>query len=123
LPAAVPRQLFGWMRPRLGTWSAHRAFLSGFLPSSRPKDMRPGVYGGFRGQVPVGAYTRVVASPDMYPTFLMRALAAEDLVESIQLGMLELSEEEAALCTYICPSKVELDVLLQQGLDRYRQEA
>jgi len=108
----------------LGTWSAHRAYLKGFLPSSKAGvDMRPGVYGGFRGLVPIGAINRVVASPDVYPAFLMRALAAGDLAESINLGLLDLSEEEAALCTYICPSKVEFDVLLQKGLDHYRQEA
>jgi len=124
LPSEVPRALFGWAMPMLGTWSAHRAYLKGFLPSSKAGvDMRPGVYGGFRGLVPIGAINRVVASPDVYPAFLMRALAAGDLAESINLGLLDLSEEEAALCTYICPSKVEFDVLLQKGLDHYRQEA
>ena len=123
LPSEVPRKLFGWMMPMFGTWSAHRAFLSGFLPASKPKDMRPGLYGGHRGLVPIGAYRRVVASPDVYPSFLMRALVARDLPESINLGLLDLSEEEAALCTYICPSKVEMDVLLQQGLEYYKQEA
>jgi Na+-transporting NADH:ubiquinone oxidoreductase subunit A len=85
--------------------------------------MRPGVYGGFRGLVPVGAYSRVVATPDVYPEFLMRSLVAGDLAESINLGLLDLSDEEAALCTYICPSKVEMDVLLKQGLELYIQEA
>jgi Na+-transporting NADH:ubiquinone oxidoreductase subunit A len=123
LPAEVPRTLFGWAMPRLGTWSAHRAYLSGFIGSSKGQDMRPGVYGGFRGLVPVGAYSRVVATPDVYPEFLMRSLVAGDLAESINLGLLDLSDEEAALCTYICPSKVEMDVLLKQGLELYIQEA
>ena len=52
----------------------------------------------------------------------MKALAAGDLEESISMGMLEFSEEEAALCTYICPSKIEFDVLLQKGLDLYEKE-
>ena len=31
--------------------------------------------------------------------------------------------EEAALCTYICPSKTDFDVLLREGLDLYEREA
>lgn len=123
LPAAVPRKLFGWAMPQLGTWSAHRAYLAGFFGGGSKKDMRPGVYGGYRGLVPIGAYSRVIATPDVHAEFLMRALVAGDLVESINLGLLDLSEEEAALCTYICPSKVEMDVLLKKGIELYIQEA
>jgi Na+-transporting NADH:ubiquinone oxidoreductase subunit NqrA len=45
------------------------------------------------------------------------------LEESLKLGLLDISAEEAALLTYICPSKVEYDVLLQQGLDQYVRES
>ncbi|MFT7520783.1 MAG: Na+-transporting NADH:ubiquinone oxidoreductase subunit A [Kiritimatiellia bacterium] len=122
LPDEIPRRLFGWMMPSFGMWSAHRAFLSGFLGAGKPKDLRPGIQGGLRGLVPVNAYRRVVATPDIEPDFLMKALSAGDLEESISLGMLDMSEEEAALCTYVCPSKIEFDVLLRQGLELYEKE-
>ena len=123
LPTEVPRSLFGWAMPMFGTWSPHRAFLTGFFPGRKERNFRPGVYGGHRGLVPVGAYRKVIATPDLHVEFLMRAMSAGDLAESISLGLLDLTKEEAALCTYVCPSKIEMDVLLQQGLELYQKEA
>lgn len=125
LPREVPQTLLGWALPMLGTWSFHRAYLAGLL-GSRPSggiDMRPGTWGGHRAIVPLGVYDKVVATPDILPEFLFKSIVAGDLEESIQLGMLDMTAEEAALCTYICPSKTEFDVLLRQGLDLYEQEA
>lgn len=125
LPSEVPRTLFGWALPMFGTWSFHKAFLSG-LVGSRPEggiDMRPGLWGGERALVPIGAYDRVVATPDILPEFLFKSLKAGDLEESIQLGLLDITGEEAALCTYICPSKFEFGVLLREGLEHYEKES
>jgi Na+-transporting NADH:ubiquinone oxidoreductase subunit A len=122
LPAEVPRRLFGWMMPSFGQYSVHRAFPQGWFRPSAPRDLRPGVFGGHRGLVPVDQYRRVVATPDIEPEFLMKALASGNLEESIQLGLLDLSAEEAALCTYVCPSKIEFDELLRKGLELYEQE-
>ncbi|MEN0064098.1 MAG: hypothetical protein AAGA48_18235, partial [Myxococcota bacterium] len=110
LPDEVPRRLFGWALPEFFTWSVHRAFLSGFLPnlgtegSDHTVDLRPGIWGGVRAMVPVDAYRRVIATPDIMPEFLFKSMASGDIEESIQLGLLDLTDEEAALCTYICPS-------------------
>lgn len=122
LPDTVERTVLGWAVPRLGTWSFHKAFLSGFLPS-KPQDLRPGLYGGHRAIVPIGHYRDVVATPDIYPSFLFKSMFAGDLEASIELGMLDLSVEEAALCSFICPSKIDFCSLLDQGLSRYEQEA
>ena len=128
LPAEVDRSIMGWALPMFGAWSFHRAFVRGLLgafagPPQQPIDMRPGLYGGVRTVLPIGAYERVIATPDIEPEFLFKALAAGDLEEGLRLGLLDLSDEEAALCTYICPSKLQLDDLLQRGLDTYEKEA
>lgn len=123
LPDEVDRELLGWALPALHRWSWHRAFLSGFTRPSRAYDLRPGLFGGKRAMVPVGYYSKVVATPDIVPDALFKSIIAGDLEESITLGLLELSEEEAALCTYICPSKIEFDVLLREGLALYQKEA
>lgn len=123
LPDTVERELLAWALPSLGRWSFHRAFLSGFSGAARQVDLRPGLFGGRRAMIPIGYYSRVVSTPDIVPEFLFKSIIAGDLEESIQLGMLDLSEEEAALCTYICPSKIEFDVLLREGLELYQKEA
>lgn len=123
LPETVDRSLFGWALPELGRWSWHRAFLSGFSAPRGEHDLRPGLFGGERAMVPIGYYREVIATPDIVPEALFKSIIAGDLEESIQLGMLDLSEEEAALCTFICPSKIEFDVLLREGLELYQREA
>jgi Na+-transporting NADH:ubiquinone oxidoreductase subunit A len=123
LPDEVPRKMFGWALPELGTYSFHRAFLSGFSTPKNPVAMNTAVWGGHRAIVPIGVYRKVVATPDIMPDFLFKAILAGDLPEAIELGLLDLSEEEAALCTYICPSKIEFGEILRQGLELYEREA
>ena len=58
--------------------------------------------------VPIGTYESVMPL-DILPTQLLRALLVGDLDAAIQLGALELSEDDVALCTYACPGKYEYD--------------
>ena len=123
LPEEVTRDIMGWATPQLGTWSFYRAFMSGLLKSNKPQDFRPGLYGGHRAIVPIGIYKKVVATPDVLPEFLFKSIVAGDLEEAIQLGLLDFTQEEAALCSYICPSKIDFDCLLREGLDLYERES
>lgn len=122
LPEAVDRYMFGWAMPALSRWSFHKAFLKAWGGGDKTYDLRPGIYGGHRAIVPVGYYNDVVATPDIVPDFLFKAIIAGDLERSIKLGMLDISEEEAALCSYICPSKIDFDVILREGLENYAKE-
>ncbi len=119
----VDRRIFGWALPQPGLWSFHRTFLSAFGGGSKRYDMQPGLHGGHRAIIPIGAYDRVVATPDIVPDFLFKSIISEDLEGSIQLGLLDISEEEAALCAFICPSKTNFDVILRKGLETYAREA
>ena len=66
--------------------------------------------------VPVGAYEKVMPL-DILATFLLRALAVDDIEEAEQLGCLELDEEDLALCTYVCPSKIDHGTNLRNTLN------
>ncbi|MCB9664994.1 MAG: NADH:ubiquinone reductase (Na(+)-transporting) subunit A [Alphaproteobacteria bacterium] len=123
LPDTVERELFGWATPQLGKWSFHRSYLKGFGRPSARYDLRPGLYGGHRALVPTGVHDTVIATPDIQPTFLFRSLIAGDLEGSIKLGLLDISEEEAALLSYIDPSKNDFDVILRDSLELYAKEA
>ena len=124
LPEGVERDVFGWAMPQFGKWSAHAAYLKGlFGGGDSTYDLRPGLYGGHRAIVPIGQYKKVIATPDIEPEFLFRSIIAGDLEESISLGLLDLTIEEAALCSYVCPSKIDFDILLREGLDFYEREA
>lgn len=123
LPEHVERKLLGWAAPALGTWSSYRAFLKGLTGASEPVDLRPGLFGGVRTIIPIGAYERVIATPDIEPTFLFKILYAGDLEAGVKYGMLDLSIEEAALCSFVCPGKLDLDIVLRESLTAYMKEA
>ncbi|MCB9681290.1 MAG: NADH:ubiquinone reductase (Na(+)-transporting) subunit A [Alphaproteobacteria bacterium] len=123
LPDTVERTILGWALPSTGMWSFHRAFLKGWGKPSKAFDLRPGLYGGHRAIVPTGVHDDVIATPDVLPTFLFKSILSGDLENSIKLGMLDISEEEAALCAFICPSKIDYDVILREGLELYAKEA
>ena len=54
---------------------------------------------------------------DIYPTYLIKAIMAEDFDNMEALGIYEVVEEDLALCEYIDVSKHELQEILREGLE------
>jgi len=77
--------------------------------------------GSERAMVPVGAYEKVMPL-DVLPTQLLRALIVGDTDSAIGLGALEMSEEDLALCTYVCPGKYEYGPILRDALTTIEKE-
>ena len=50
------------------------------------------------------------------PTFLLRALAMDDLERAEALGCLELDEEDLALCSFVSPGKEDFGAHLRRNL-------
>ncbi|HBU47693.1 MAG TPA: NADH:ubiquinone reductase (Na(+)-transporting) subunit A, partial [Myxococcales bacterium] len=84
-------------------------------------DLDTSINGAFRAMVPIGSYEKVV-NTDIEPVFLLRAILAEDIEEMVNLGLLEMSQEEAALCTFVCPSKINFSEALLKGWAQYERE-
>ncbi len=59
---------------------------------------------------------------DILPTFLLRALMVDDIEEAEKLGCLELDEEDLALCTFSCPSKIDYGPVLRRNLTLIEKE-
>ncbi len=77
--------------------------------------------GGERPIVNIGAWEKVTPL-DIYPTYLVRAIQAGDLEEALALGLLEVTEEDVALCTYADPCKIEIGEIIRKGLDLFEAE-
>ncbi|USZ15270.1 Na(+)-translocating NADH-quinone reductase subunit A [Moraxella sp. FZFQ2102] len=77
--------------------------------------------GSPRAMVPVGLYETVMPQ-DYLPTQLLRALIVEDIISAVDLGALELDEEDLALCTFVSPGKYEFGDILRDNLTRIEQE-
>ena len=59
---------------------------------------------------------------DIYPLYLFKACLAGDLDKMEQLGIYEVIEEDVALCEYVCPSKIEIQNIIRQGIDLMMKE-
>ena len=46
----------------------------------------------------------------------------KDVDEAEKLGCLELDEEDLALCTYVCPSKIDHGINLRETLNLIEKE-
>lgn len=114
------RHFLGWLNPGAAAFSNHRFFLSALLPR-KDRPLNTAVHGGPRALVPIGSYNRVVPS-DIEPNFLMKAILCEDIEAMLALGLLEMSREEAALCTVVCPSKINYSEILGRGWAQYEKE-
>ena len=59
---------------------------------------------------------------DIIATYLLRSIVVGDIEEAERLGILELTEEDVALCTFVCPGKTEFGPYLRMNLDRIEKE-
>jgi len=114
IPQGHERVFLGWQRPGLDKFSHKNTFVSKALPFMRfPFSTDAG--GSPRAMVPVESFEQVLPF-DTEPTFLMRALLTQDGDLATGLGVLDLDEEDLALCTFVCPGKEDYAVLLRQLL-------
>ena len=82
------RHFMGWIAPGFNKFSVLPAFVSKWL-GKKSFNMTTDTNGGERAMVPIGMYEKVMPM-DILPTFLLRALAADDLERAEALGCLEL---------------------------------
>jgi Na+-transporting NADH:ubiquinone oxidoreductase subunit A len=121
LPEAQRRELFGWITPGAEKYSIWGVVL-GHWARARRLALTTTTNGGVRAMVPIGAYERVMPM-DLMPTFLLRALITRNIEWAEEMGVLELDEEDVALCTFVCPGKVEYGPLLRDMLTRIEKDA
>ena len=108
------REFLGWVKPSSNLFSIKKVMLSSLTPKKR-FNFNSAINGGKRAIVPSGSYEQVMPL-DILPTFLLRSLAVDDVEEAEKLGCLELDEEDLALCTYVCPSKIDHGINLRRNL-------
>jgi Na+-transporting NADH:ubiquinone oxidoreductase subunit A len=114
------RHFLGWLSPGGNEYSVLRLFLSAFQREKK-FDMTTNMHGAERFMVPIGSYERVMPM-DILPTFLLRSMMAGDLEKAEQLGALELDEEDLALCTFVCHSKIDYGPILRRNLELIESE-
>ena len=114
------REFLGWLAPGLNKFSASAAYLSALFPG-RKMPMTTTQNGSPRALIPVEAYQRVMPLR-ILPTQLLRAILVGDTLTAMELGCLELDEEDLALCSFVCPSKYDYGPALRDTLNKIEKE-
>jgi len=113
-------ELFGWLLPL-----KPRPTISGTYPNFLFPDFKfegdTNTHGEKRAFVVSGQYESVLPM-DIYPQHLMKAIMTGDIEKMEGLGINELSEEDVALCEFVCTSKMPLQQLLRQGLEMMEEQ-
>lgn len=112
-------ELFGWLVPKF-TPTGSNAFPNALLPSLRFR-ANTNTHGEERAFVMSGQYEAVLPM-QIYPMHLMKAILAGDFERMEGLGIYELSEEDVALCEFVCTSKQPIQEILRDGLDMMREQ-
>jgi Na+-transporting NADH:ubiquinone oxidoreductase subunit A len=121
IPVDRERHMLGWTMPGFTMFSFSRLFVSSWLPRRMPWRLGTSLHGEERAMVLTGNYDKVVPLNIMVD-YLVRAVLAGDTDEAISLGILETLPEDFALCDFICPSKIEVQDIIRDGLRQIEEE-
>lgn len=114
------RKFLGWLLPGSNVFSITNAFLAAMFKGKK-FNLTTSTNGNERAMVPIGNYEQVTPL-DIVPTYLLRALAVDDVEEAEKLGCLEIEEEDLALCTVVCSSKIDHGKNLRRNLTLIEKE-
>ncbi len=118
---AHPDEFMGWASLSPSKFSVYRNFLSGLFKTGRQVKLDARINGGERAIVMSGEYDAMLPM-DILAEFLVKAIIAFDIEKMEALGIYEVAPEDFALAEFACTSKLELQRIVREGLDRMRKE-
>lgn len=121
IPEGKYEEFLGWILPSTKKLSFHKAFgMLTFLNGKKEFEVDTNAHGEERNFVISGAFEEVMPM-DILPTYLFKAILAEDYDDMEALGIYEVIEEDVALCEFIDISKNPLQEILREGIDLIKE--
>lgn len=114
-------EFMGWASVSPKKYSVKRSFPAFLRGLSKPFDFDARIKGGHRAMILSGEYDKVFPF-DIYPEFLLKAIMAFDIDKMEQLGIYEVAPEDFALPEFVDTSKIELQKVVREGLEKLRNE-
>ena len=114
-------EFMGWASLSPSKFSLYRSFTCRLFGSRKPFSFDSKLNGGERAIIMSGEYDRMLPM-DIYAEFLIKAILAFDIDKMEQLGIYEVAPEDFALCEFADTSKLELQRIVREGLERLRKE-
>ena len=113
-------EMLGWAMPRFSMYSTSHSYFSWLFPK-RKYTIDARIKGGERHMIMSNEYDKVFPM-DMYPEYLLKAIITGNIDKMEQLGIYEVAPEDFALCEFVDSSKLELQRIVREGLDKLRAE-
>lgn len=120
VPEGDQPEFLGWLLPGVNKLSLSRTYFSWLFPK-RSYELDTNMHGEERAFVMTGQYDKVLPM-DILPVMLLKAILARDIERMEQLGIYEVSEEDFALCEFVCTSKIDVQRIIAEGLEYVRLE-
>ena len=116
-----PDEFMGWASLRPSRFSIYRTFTTLLGSLNKPVSFDSRIKGGERAIVRTGEYDAMLPM-DIYGEFLIKAIISGDIDKMEQLGIYEIAPEDFALAEFADTSKLELQRIVREGLDKLRAE-
>ena len=116
-----PDEFMGWASLCPSRFSIYRTFTTWLAGLGKPRSMDSRIKGGERAIVRTGEYDAMLPM-DIYGEFLIKAIISGDIDKMEQLGIYEIAPEDFALAEFADTSKLELQRIVREGLDKLRAE-
>ncbi len=113
-------EMLGWAMPRFSMYSTSHSYFSWLFPK-RKYTIDARIKGGERHMIMSNEYDKVFPM-DIYPEYLLKAIITGNIDKMEQLGIYEVAPEDFALCEFVDSSKLELQRIVREGLDKLRAE-
>ena len=115
-------ELLGWIKPfRCSKFSFSHLYWSWLAGRKKTYKLDTNTNGGPRAFVVSDVYGKVLPM-DIFPVYLLKACLAKDIEKMENLGIYEVIPEDFALCEFVCPSKIEIQKILSDGIDLMLKE-
>lgn len=120
IPEGDKYEFVGWAMPRFNKFSLSKSYFSWLMPRKK-YNLDTNLNGGERAFVMNDIYNKVMPM-DILPVYLLKAIMAGDIDKMENLGIYEVLEEDFALCEFVCPSKIEWQATLREGINKMIKE-
>ncbi len=120
IPEGDKPEFMGWLIPSPEKFSVSRTFFSFLMPWKKYR-INTNIRSGERPFVITGIYEKVLPM-EIMPMQLIKSIMINDIDMMEKLGIYEVAPEDFALCEFVCPSKIEMQTIIREGLDNMQRE-
>lgn len=117
IPEGDYYEFLGWIMPSTSKLSVQRGFgLLSFMNPKKEYVLDTNTHGEPRAFVQTGVFEKVLPM-DILPSYLFKAILAEDYDDMEGLGIYEVVEEDLALCEFVDVSKHDVQAIVREGIN------